>query len=176
MDNIYAKMVIECLIFVSDIPISTAKIKEILEEIDEKTIRSIINELQLDYETQGRPLCIVEVAKGFRIETRPEYAAWIKKLFKSKMTHRLSKPALETLAIVSYRQPITKLEIESIRGVNVDGVLETLMERKLLKILGRKECIGRPLLYGTTREYLEYFGLKDLTELPKVEELLIGGT
>ena len=178
MDSSYAKSIIECLLFVSDKPLSVDKIKEVIEDAlgnaDEKTIRNLITELQMDYETLGRPLAVVEIAEGFQITTRPQFAGWIKKLFKSKVTHRLSKAALETLAVISYRQPVTRLEIESIRGVSTEGVLETLLERNLIKINGRKDCIGRPLLYGTTQEFLKYFGLKDLTELPKVEELLRG--
>ncbi|MEI7905472.1 MAG: SMC-Scp complex subunit ScpB [Candidatus Firestonebacteria bacterium] len=171
MDLLFAKSIIECLLFVSDTPVEVKSIKQVLEELDEREIRKILTELQMDYETQGRPLCITEVAEGFSIVTREQYAPFIKKLFKAKVTHRLSKAALETLAIVACKQPLTKLEIESLRGVSADGVLDTLYERKLIRIVGRKEVIGRPLLYGTTKDFLQYFGLKDLTELPKLEEV-----
>jgi len=171
MDETFAKSIIECLLFVSEAPLEVKRIKQVLEELDEKQIRKILTELQLDYETQGRPLAIAEVAEGFSIVTREQYATFIKKLYKTKVTHRLSKAALETLAIVACRQPLTKLEIESLRGVSADGVLDTLYERELIRIVGRKEVIGRPLLYGTTKEFLQYFGLKDLMELPKLEEI-----
>ncbi len=171
MEITFAKAVIECLLFVSDEPLEISRLKLVLEEMSEAEIRKAVTELQLDYETAGRPLCITEVAEGFSIVTREQYAPFIKKLFKTRVTHRLSKAALETLAIVACKQPITKLEIESLRGVSADGVLDTLYERELIRILGRKEVIGRPLLYGTTKEFLQYFGLKDLMELPKLEEI-----
>jgi segregation and condensation protein B len=171
MDLSFGKSIIECLLFVSSKPILVKKIKEILEELDEATIRKLITELQIEYETTGRPFSIIEIAEGFQIVTKPQFAPWIKKLYKSKVASRLSKSALETLAIISYKQPITRLEIESIRGVNSEGVLQTLLERGLIAIKGRKECIGRPLLYGTTQEFLRYFGLKSLGDLPKVEEI-----
>ncbi len=171
MEITFAKAVIECLLFVSDEPLEISRLKLVLDDMSEAEIRKAVTELQLDYETAGRPLCITEVAEGFSIVTREQYASFIKKLFKTRITHRLSKAALETLAIVACKQPITKLEIESLRGVSADGVLDTLYERELIRILGRKEVIGRPLLYGTTKEFLQYFGLKDLTELPKLEEI-----
>ncbi len=171
MEITFAKSVIECLLFVSDEPLEISRLKLVLEDMSEAEIRKAVTELQLDYETAGRPLCITEVAEGFSIVTREQYASFIKKLFKTKITHRLSRAALETLAIIACKQPITKLEIESLRSVSADGVLDTLYERELIRILGRKEVIGRPLLYGTTKEFLQYFGLKDLMELPKLEEI-----
>ncbi len=171
MEITFAKAVIECLLFVSDEPLEISRLKLVLEDMSEAEIRKAVTELQLDYETAGRPLCITEVAEGFSIVTREQYASFIKKLFKTRVTHRLSKAALETLAIVACKQPLTKLEIESLRGVSADGVLDTLYERELIRIVGRKEVIGRPLLYGTTKEFLQYFGLKDLMELPRLEEI-----
>jgi segregation and condensation protein B len=177
MDRSFAKSIIECLLFVSDEPLKVAAIRDVLGEFDEPELRKLITELQMDYEMQGRPLAIAEVAEGFQVVTREQFASWIKKLYKSKVTHRLSKAALETLAIVACKQPITRLEVETLRGVSTEGVLDTLFERKLIRILGRKEVVGRPLLYGTTKEFLRYFGLKDLTELPKLEEVneILGG-
>lgn len=172
MDLSFGKSIIECLLFVSGKPLSVKKINEVLEEFDEEVVRKLLAELQIEYETLGRPFSIVEIAEGFQIVTKPQFAFWIKKLYKTRIVTRLSKAALETLAIVSYKQPVTRLEIESIRGVSTEGVLETLLERDLIAIKGRKECIGRPLLYGTTQEFLRYFGLKSLVDLPKVEELL----
>ena len=171
MEITFAKAVIECLLFVSDEPLEISRLKLVLEDMGEAEIRKAVTELQLDYETAGRPLCITEVAEGFSIVTREQYAPFIKKLFKTRITHRLSKAALETLAIIACKQPLTKLEIESLRGVSADGVLDTLYERELIRIVGRKEVIGRPLLYGTTKEFLQYFGLKDLMELPRLEEI-----
>lgn len=165
------KPIIETLLFVSNQPISEEKICEILELDDKKLARQAIVELQMEYEMSGRAISIVEIAGGFLINTKPQYAEYIKRLYKSKVIARLSRQALETVSIIVYKQPITRLEIESIRGVNVGGVLETLLERKLIKIRGRKDTIGRPLLYGTTNDFLQYFGLKDLTELPKLEEI-----
>jgi segregation and condensation protein B len=177
MDRSFAKAIIECLLFVSDEPLKVASIRDVLGEFDEPELRKLVTELQMDYEMQGRPLAIAEVAEGFQVVTREQFASWIKKLYKSKVTHRLSKAALETLAIVACKQPITRLEVETLRGVSTEGVLDTLFERKLIRILGRKEVVGRPLLYGTTKDFLQYFGLKDLTELPKLEEVneILGG-
>ncbi len=172
MESNYAKSIIEALLFVADEPLPVSTLRGVLEELKEDEIRKHISDLALEYETTGRAYAITEIAEGFQIVTRPQFAQWIKLLFKSKLTHRLSKPALETLSIIAYRQPITKLEIESIRGVSVEGVLDTLLARDLAAIKGRKDVIGRPLLYGTTKEFLRYFGLKDLTEMPKIEELI----
>lgn len=171
LENNTKKRVIEALLFANGKPISVEKIGEIIKEKDKKSIRTVISELQMEYETNGSAITIAEIAGGFKMQTRPQYSEWIRELVKSKLVSRLSKPALETAAIVAYRQPITKLEIESIRGVNVDGVIQTLLERRLIKIRGRKDAVGRPLLYGTTNEFLEYFGLKDLSEMPKIEEI-----
>lgn len=172
MENNFAKSIIEALLFVADEPLSPKSIRAVLEELKEEEIRKLISDLALEYETTGRAYAVTEIAEGFQIVTRPQFAQWIKKMYKSKLTHRLSKPALETLAIIAYRQPVTKIEIESIRGVSAEGVIDTLLERDLIAIKGRKDVVGRPLLYGTTREYLRYFGLKDLTEMPKIEELI----
>ncbi|MFH1825332.1 MAG: SMC-Scp complex subunit ScpB [Candidatus Firestonebacteria bacterium] len=172
MDLSFKKDIIECLLFVSGKPLSVKRINEVLEEFDEEVARKLLAELQIEYETLGRPFSIVEIAEGFQIVTKPQFAVWIKRLYKARIVTRLSKAALETLAIVSYKQPVTRLEIEGIRGVSTEGVLETLLERNLIAIKGRKECIGRPLLYGTTQEFLRYFGLKSLVDLPRVEELL----
>jgi len=172
MESNFSRSIIEALLFVADEPLSVKSIRVVLEELKEEEIRKHISDLALEYETSGRAYAVTEIAEGFQIVTRPQFAEWIKKMYKSKVTHRLSKPALETLAIIAYRQPVTKVEIESIRGVSAEGVIDTLLERDLIAIKGRKDVIGRPLLYGTTKEYLRYFGLKDLTEMPKIEELI----
>lgn len=168
MDN---KSIIEALLFTYGKPLSVDKISEIIGESDRKLIRAQITELQMEYETNDKAVTIVEVAGGFQIVTKPQYSEWIKKLYKTKIISRLSRPALETVAIVAYKQPITRLEIEDIRGVSTEGVIQTLLERGLIKIRGRKDTVGRPLLYCTTNEFLEYFGLKDLSDMPKLEEI-----
>jgi len=170
MDRAEAKRVIEALLFTSEKPIAVDQIKEVLDEIDSKDIRAIMLELKSEYETLGRSFKIYEVAGGFQMVTEPAFAEYLKKFYKAKSKDKLTKPALETLAIIAYRQPITRAEIEDIRGVNVDGVVKTLADRLLIKITGRKDAPGRPILYGTTKEFLERFGLSSLSELPKLSE------
>jgi segregation and condensation protein B len=162
------KAILEALLFVAEEPVSLDKLKEILDAYSRREIAAFLEELRASYE--GRGLQLVEVAGGYRLATRPELAPWIRKLQTAKPA-RLSRAALETLAIIAYRQPITRPEIEAIRGVTVDGVLKTLTERDLIRILGRKPEPGRPLLYGTSRAFLEYFGFKDLSELPALREI-----
>jgi segregation and condensation protein B len=167
------KRIIESLLFTNSKPLSIEKISSIIEE-DEENTRKIISSLQMEYETSDHAMMIIEIANGFQMVTKPIYSEWIKKLFKIKQMTRLSRAALETLAIIAYRQPITRLEIESIRGVNAAGILQHLLEKRLIRIRGRKRTIGRPLLYETTQEFLEYFGLKDLSEMPRIEEIKEG--
>jgi segregation and condensation protein B len=133
-------------------------------------VDDIVAELNAEYLREGRAFRIVSVAGGFRMLTRPEHAMWIKLLHRSSRP-RLSQAALETLSIIAYRQPVARTELEGIRGVNVDGVLKTLVERDLVRIAGRGEGLGRPLLYATTERFLEYFGLPDLEALPRPEEV-----
>lgn len=170
MDKTQIKNIIEAMLFVSEKPLFLHEIKNVLEGPDANEIKEIIAELANDYESSGRALRIKEIAGGYQIATDPVLAPWLKKLYKTAGADRLSGPSLETLAIIAYKQPVSKPEIESIRGVNVDGVLKTLVEKNLVKILGRKETVGRPIIYGTTQEFLQYFGLNSLDELPKLEE------
>ena len=170
MEDEKIKGIIEALLFVSDQPLSIEQIKGASGEVDGKRIRSLIYKLRDEYKESNRSFQITEVAEGFQISTSPEYAPLLKKLYKNRHSTRLSHASLETLAIVAYRQPITRSGIESIRGVNVEGVLATLLEKGLLKIVGRKETIGRPLIYGTTKVFLEYFGLNSLKQLPPLKE------
>ncbi len=170
MDNREIKAIIESLLFISDEPMSIDRLKEILDGIDRKTINGVIQELKGDYNSPDRGIQLIEIAGGYRIMTRPEYSPWVKKLDKIKLSSKLSRPALETLAIIAYRQPIVKPEIEAVRGVDVGGVLKTLLERRLIKIVGRKDAVGRPIMYGTTKEFLQYFGLRDLSDLPTLKE------
>ena len=165
-DNI--KTVIEALLFVSERPLALEKIKEVLG-LDTVGIRKKLEELQAEYETANRGMRIIEIAGGFQMITAPTLAVFLKKLYKNRRAERLSKPALETLAIIAYKQPLTKLEIESIRNVNIDGMMQNLLDKGLVRICGRKKAPGRPFVYGTTRKFLEYFGLKSLEELPKID-------
>jgi segregation and condensation protein B len=169
MDNKKKKSLIEALLFVSGEPISLKELQRITE-FTSGEIEYLLQELMADYRNRESGLEIVQVAEGYQMVTRPEYADWIKK-FKSTPSPKLSMAALETLAVIAYRQPVTKAEIEQLRGVNSDGVIKNLLERRLVKIVGKKETPGRPLLYGTTKEFLMFFGLKDLTELPTLREL-----
>jgi segregation and condensation protein B len=170
MEDHEIKPIIEALMFVSGDPISIDRLHAVLTEVQKPRIRALLEELRLDYAQSNRGLQVVEVAGGYQITTRIEMAPWIKEMEKVKAAARLSKPGLETLAIIAYKQPVTRAEIEQIRGVDAAGVLKTLMERKLVKIVGRKEVAGRPMMYGTTREFLQYFGLADLTSLPTLKE------
>jgi segregation and condensation protein B len=166
---------IEALLFVAEEPLPLAKLREILGDEDPATTEASVRALALALEEPTRGLAVQEVAGGFRLATRGEAAPWIQKMQQVKPA-RLSRPALETLAIVAYKQPITRAEIEAIRGVAVDGVMRTLLERGLVRMLGRKTEAGRPILYGTSGEFLEHFGFRDLGDLPTLREIdeLIG--
>jgi segregation and condensation protein B len=164
------KAIIEALIFASPEPITLKGLVKLLDTEPKEDIVAAIDALRRDYERPGG-LQMVEVAGGFQIVTRPELHEWVRRLFHERTTQKLSVAALETLAVVAYKQPITAPEIAEIRGVNTAGVLGTLVERKLIKIVGRKAVVGRPFLYGTTREFLTRFGLNDLSDLPKVEDM-----
>lgn len=168
------KSIIEALLFAGSEPLKPSEIREAVSsavQLTEGGIRAMIGELREEYRSSGRSFTIAEVAGGYRLQTLPEYAEWISKLRAAPSKRKLSAPALETLAIVAYRQPITKAEIEAIRGVNIDGVLENLADRELVETRGRKQAIGKPHLYVTTRKFLEHFGLRELKDLPQIEEL-----
>jgi len=165
------EQIAEALIFASDTPLSVKKIKDILEKDSEKEIKKAITALKNKYAKMGSPLDVVEVAGGFQIVTRPEYAHYIKKLYRSRAAGHLTQRALETMAIIAYKQPITKQEVESIRGVGSDTVIKTLLERNLITVSGRLKAPGNPLLYSTTKAFLEYFGLKTIKDLPKLKEI-----
>lgn len=177
MDEIY-KSVIEAIIFSSDEPIPESEIIKTIKAIDgedieitQEDIQKVVEELNTLYTQNNFAVNIVKIAKGFLHATKPDYAKYVGYLSTEKSKRRLSQAALETLAIIAYKQPITKPELESIRGVNSDYILTTLLEKQLITISGRAETIGRPLLYKTTDEFLMYFGLKDLNDLPKPREL-----
>jgi segregation and condensation protein B len=167
-DNL--KNIIESLIFVSDNPLTLDRIQKSVPQADIGDIRSAIETLIQEYECRQGGFFLKEVAGGFQFRTRPEYHDWIKNLIQPNPI-RLSKAALETLAIIAYKQPIIRNDIEHIRGVDCGGIIRTLMERKLVRILGRKEIPGRPLIYATTKYFLEFFDLKDLKDLPTPKEI-----
>ncbi len=169
MDSEEAKRVIEALLFVSDKPVSIDTLCDVLKDVEPAQIRDIIMELQGEYRSSGRSFGVKEIAGGFQMLTDPIYSRWISALYK-RGSDRLTGPSLETLAIVAYKQPITRSDIEIIRGVNVDGVLRTLEERSLIKTKGRLDAPGRPILYVTTNEFLQHFGLRSLEELPNLKE------
>ncbi|MBU3912382.1 MAG: SMC-Scp complex subunit ScpB [Candidatus Omnitrophica bacterium] len=173
MDKTQAKNIIEAMFFVSDKPLFVNEIKGVLEDLDIKEVKEIIAWLAKEYEDTQRAFRLKEIAGGYQIVTDTVFAPWLQKLYKTSGADRLRGPSLETLAIIAYKQPVTKPEIEAIRGVNVDGVLKTIIEKNLIRIAGRKETVGRPILYGTTSEFLQYFGLNSLDELPRLEEFNI---
>jgi segregation and condensation protein B len=164
------KSILEAMIFVSEQPISLERMAGVLTDCTRKDLKEVLNELEQEYEERGGALEIVQVANGYQFRTRAEFAPWIGKMRQQRFA-RLSRAALETLAIVAYRQPVTRAEAEAIRGVDSGAVLGTLLERRLLRILGRKEVPGRPILYGTTAEFLELFGLRNLKDLPTLREI-----
>lgn len=163
--------VVEALLFASDTPLEAERIREVLEVESAQAARQLVEELRARYE--GRGIQIVEVGGGYRMITRPELAPWLVRLARARTKSRLSRPALETLAIIAYKQPVSRPEVDAIRGVNSEAVLENLLERRLVRITGRKEAPGRPYLFETTREFLVAFGLRDLSDLPKVEGELV---
>jgi len=169
MEDKEVKSIIESLLFVAGEPVTLDTLRKIVE-VDKYNTDRILRDLINDYSINNSGLLILEVAGGFQMVTNPASSPWIKKLLSTSMPKRLTQSSLETIAIIAYRQPIIKAEIEAIRGVNSDGVVKTLLDRRLVKILGRKEAPGRPLMYGTTQEFMQYFGLKDLAELPTLKE------
>lgn len=163
------KKVIEALLFVSEKPLAIEDLKQALDGLEENKIKEAIEELRRDYAKGGRSFGVAELAGGYQIVTNPEFAPWISKLFRRGET-RLSVPSLETLAIIAYKQPLTRSEIERIRGVNVEGVLKTLLDKNLIKMRGRKDAPGRPITYGTTDDFLKRFGLRGLEQLPRLHD------
>jgi segregation and condensation protein B len=163
--------IVEALIFASDTPISAARIKDVTQDMTPGQVKKAVEKLNSKYEKEGSSFLIVEVAGGYQMVTRETFAPFLAELYKSRSASRLTQKGLETLAIIAYKQPITKQEMESIRGVNVDGVVKTLLERNMITIVGRQKAPGNPLLYGTTKAFLEYFGLLSLESLPKLKEI-----
>ncbi len=177
--NLELKHIVEALIFASDEPVDTATIVNIIKSIDKEKeelelytlIENAIDELNEFYDSNGTAFRIIKIAKGYQFATKPAFSRYVGFMNTERKQKRLSQAALETLAIIAYKQPITKPEIEKIRGVNADYILSTLLEKNLICIKGRAETVGRPLLYGTTDEFLKYFGISDLSDLPKPREI-----
>jgi segregation and condensation protein B len=165
--------VVEALLFASDAPVEAERLREVLDLPSAEAARELVEELRRRLDADGRAFQVLEVGGGFRLVTRPEVAPWLVRLARSRTRSRLSRPALETLAIIAYRQPVSRPEVDMIRGVNSEAVLENLLDRRMIRIAGRKESPGRPFLYETTREFLVAFGLRDLGDLPKVEGELV---
>lgn len=170
MEDHQLKMAIESLLFVSGNPLSVDRLKGIFEEVAQEQIEVQLKALRQEYDERNAGITLAEVAGGYQFATRPENAVWIRKFKAVKVSSKLSRPALETLAIVAYKQPITRTEVETLRGVNIGGIMRNLMERRLVKIVGKKDVPGKPMMYGTTTEFLQYFGLKDLSALPTLKE------
>jgi len=165
------KRILESLLFVSETPLAVKRAASLLKGVSAEEVEKALQELKEEINQLGRSFQVVQVGEGFQLVTRPEYHSWAKDLYKVVSTTRLSKAALEALAIIAYKQPVTRAEVEAIRGVEVDNLVQSLLQKKMIRILGRAEAVGRPLLYGTTHEFLVHFGLRDLSDLPKISEI-----
>ena len=166
------KHAVEALLFASESPLSIEEIRTAFDEetVSAEKLRAWLAELKEEYESGRRGFKLVEMAGGFQLVSHPRFAAHLKRFYQSREKRKLSQASLETLSVVAYRQPVTRADIEFVRGVNVDGALKTLLERRLVRTVGRKEVPGRPILYGTTKGFLEYFGLDSVKELPALSE------
>lgn len=165
------KREIEALLFATDSPLTLARLKKLLPGSETPDIREALKELEASYEEVGNAFSVVEFGGGWQIATRPEYSPIVERMLKGRRFTRLSKAGLEVLAIIAYRQPLTRLEVDEIRGVNSSGAISTLTERNLVTVVGRSQSVGNPLLYGTTREFLNHLGLKGLGQLPDLPDL-----
>ncbi|MPZ76055.1 MAG: SMC-Scp complex subunit ScpB [Deltaproteobacteria bacterium] len=170
MEREDVKSIVESLLFVADGPLTVQRLSEVIDGVEKNELRSILDDMSDELAANRRGIRLVEVAGGYQLRTAKANADWVKKFLGGRPA-RMGRATLETLAIVAYRQPITKAEIEAIRGVDVDGVITTLLERSLVRAVARKDVPGRPFLYGTTQEFLELFNLKDLTHLPTLKEM-----
>jgi segregation and condensation protein B len=161
--------ILEALLFASGEPLTIAAITK-ATGISEQDIKGLVNELMSEYRARNSGILIAEIAEGYEMLTDPDLAAWIRKMKNIHGSGKLSQPSLETLSIIAYKQPITKLEVDQLRGVNSDAAVKSLLDKRLIKIVGKKESPGRPFLYATTRDFLQYFGLKNLGELPAIND------
>lgn len=167
-----AKRVLEALLFAADRPVTTSRLAQVLgKNYDGKSVRKLLAEINEEYKAQGRAFELAEIAGGFQLLTRTEFKKYVSELHKHRRPEKLSQSAIETLAIVAYKQPILRAEVDDIRGVQSGPLLRNLIERGLIKVIGRKNVPGRPILYGTSRLFLNHFGLKSLKDMPKVSEL-----
>lgn len=171
MERLEKKSIIEALLFATDHPITTSKIKDIVGEIKPTELKECVAELSHEYESSGRCFMIQEVAGGYQVRAKPEYHQWILKLKASRDETKLSGAALETLSIIAYKQPVMRAEIESIRGVDSSAIIRGLMDKGLVRMAGRADSLGHPILYGTTSRFLELLGLSSIRDLPKTAEL-----
>lgn len=165
------KAALEALLFAAGEPVPVSAIVK-TTEIPEPDIKKLMDELISEYRERNSGILVAEIADGYQMVTNPDFSMWVKKFKNINQTSKLSPPTLETLAIIAYKQPITKLEIDQLRGVNSDGTVKSLLDKRLIKIVGKKETPGRPFLYGTTKEFLQYFGLKNLSDLPPINDFL----
>ena len=169
MEREEVKAIIENILLAADQPVSDSQFKNLLtDKVEKGALNSILEELMEEY--KSRNLQILQVAEGYQLCTRNDYSDWVRKFLKFDKTTKLSQPSLDTLAIIAYKQPLTRLEVEEIRGVDSSGVVKTLLEKKVIAPGGRKKVPGRPIMYRTTRKFLEYFGLRDLSDLPTLED------
>jgi segregation and condensation protein B len=171
MEKSELEAILEAVLFASGEPITSKRLQEVFEGVEKADLKKALDALIESYQSRNRGLQIIEVANGYQMVTRPVCAPFLRRLETIKASAKLSKPALEALAVIAYKQPVTRGEVEAIRGVDSSNVLRTLQERKIAKIVGRGEGLGRPMLYGTTREFLQCFGLKNLSELPELKDL-----
>jgi segregation and condensation protein B len=172
MEHRDARNIMEALLFITEQPVPGKAFVDLFDQqFSADEIQAMAQEISAQYEERGSALELREIAGGWQFSSRPEFGPWIRKLFKDRLSYRLSSSAMETLSIIAYKQPITRSEIEEIRGVEVSAVLDTLLERRLVRIAGRKETVGRPLLYGTTPDFLKAFSLKGLDHLPSIDSL-----
>ncbi|HVO33246.1 MAG TPA: SMC-Scp complex subunit ScpB [Elusimicrobiota bacterium] len=173
MESSDMKKILEAVLFITEQPVTLKMLEGLFDQqIGRDELDRLVRELAAEYHDRGGALELREIAGGWQLATRPEFGPWIRKLFKDRLTYRLSNSAMETLSIIAYKQPIARSEIEEIRGVEVTGVMDTLVERRLIRIVGRKETVGRPLLYGTTTDFLRSFGLNKLEDLPALDSLV----
>ncbi len=165
------KRELEALLFATDSPLTIARLKKIFPDTETTDLKAAVTELQADYDSHGNAFSVIEFGGGYQIATKPEFSPIVEKMLKTRRFTRLSKAGLEVLAIIAYKQPLTRLEVDEIRGVNSSGAISTLTERNLITVVGRSQAVGNPLLYGTTREFLNHLGLKGLGQLPDLPDL-----
>lgn len=171
MEDFQKKAALEALLFAAGEPVPISSIVK-TTELSESEIKRLMEELIAEFRDRNSGIMIAEIADGYQMVTNPDFSMWVKKFKNISQSSKLSPPTLETLAIIAYKQPITKIEIDQLRGVNSDGAVKSLLDKRLIRIVGRKETPGRPFLYGTTKEFLQYFGLKNLSDLPPVNDFL----